>query len=676
MKPQNNIDRIRCLVDYLNRCRDYYYNQNRSLVSDKIYDEKFDELRSLEKATGIVLSNSPTINVGYAAVSGLKKVKHNHPLLSLDKTTDPKEFNDYFGTKDIVVMGKMDGLTASIRYVNGELVSAESRGDGNVGEDITHNAMQFVNLPKKIPFDGELIVDGECIIPYYAFNKINENENTEYKNPRNLVSGTVRQLDSAVCARRNVRFIAWRLYKAVNKDGTPKYAASSYHYGFNFLANLGFEVVPYVAMFGRDYQDKKTRQNNINEVIGDIRDICVNIHDYPIDGIVGAFDDVAYGEGLGFTSHHPKYALAFKFYQEENETVLRDIEWNVSRTGLINPVAVFDPVEIDGTTVTRATLNNVSFIEGLELGIGDTITVIKANQIIPMITGNKTGSGTYQIPTVCPCCGSRTEIRNDNGREMLYCTNKVCSGRVLDSLSHFVSREGMNIAGLSDAKLKTLCDYGYVEDFIDLYLLGDCADELCQLPGFGPSSVDQMLKAIEASEKCSFANFLVAIGIPYVGKSAAKAMAKYIIAANRHTKLVNELIDLALNNHNWTDIESFGVKMSDAINEFVRDNIPMIGNLGSILTFTDGDLADDSKIVFGGETFCITGKLNVFSNRDALCEAIEKHGGRVVSGVTAKTNYLITNDQNSGSSKNQKAVQYGTKIITEQQFIDMCGGEA
>ena len=461
------MDKMLELVNRLNEYRDAYYNRNENLISDKEYDALFDELAGLEKKTGIVYANSPTATVGYAVVSKLQKVAHNHPLLSLGKTTDMAEFCDYFEGKPMNLMAKMDGLTASIVYRDGVLVSAESRGNGEIGEDITHTARTFAALPQRIPFRGELIVDGECIIDYPTFRRIIQREQTEYKNPRNLVSGTVRQLDSRVAARREVHFIAWKLYRAAEVSGQPLPGLDTYSAAFAFLREQGFEVVPNVRV-PNDYPDEESRRADLEAVMEDLQQTCA-ARGYPIDGLVGSFEDVAYGLSLGSTGHHPKHSLAFKFYQDRNETVLRDIEWSTNRTGQVNPVAVFDPVEIDGTTVSRASLNNVSIIRELELGLGDTITVIKANQIIPMVTDNLTRSASYVFPTRCGSCGSTLELRNDNGREMLYCVNPACPAIRLDQITYFVSRDAMNIMGLSQERLKMLIDRGFVGDFADIY---------------------------------------------------------------------------------------------------------------------------------------------------------------------------------------------------------------
>lgn len=664
------MDKMKELVDRLNRYRDAYYNKNESLISDQEYDALFDELAELERQTGIVYAGSPTATVGYTAVSKLRKVAHNHPLLSLGKTTDIGEFSAYFEGKPLSLMAKMDGLTASLLYRNGELISAESRGNGEVGEDITHNARTFLNLPQRIPFAGELILDGECIITYPEFREIIRRENTEYKNPRNLVSGTVRQLDSQVAARRNVRFIAWKLHRAVDEAGSPCPQTQRYSDGFAFLASLGFEVVPHAFLPNR-FDSEQERQEELNRQMEQLQQECAALG-YPIDGMVGAFDDVAYGMSLGSTGHHPKHSLAFKFYQDRNETVLRDIVWSTNRTGQVNPVAVFDPVEIDGTTVSRASLNNVSIIKELELGLGDTITVIKANQIIPMVTDNLTRSGSYSFPTRCGSCGSELILRNDNGREMLYCENAACPAIRLDRLSYFVSRDAMNILGLSQERLSALIDRGFVRDFEDIYHLKEHRQALTEMERFGKDSVENLLVSIEESRSCRLSNVLTAIGIPNIGKNNAKLLAAHCFAQKRGDPL-ETFLELALEGFDWTVLDGIGQIMSDGINRFVEENAERIRPLEGLLRIADETPEESAPGTLAGKTFCITGKLLHFPNRDALVEKIESLGGKVVSGVSAKTNYLITNDKDSGSSKNQKAAKFGTAILSEEEFLALCG---
>ena len=674
-------NRIIELVSLLNEYRDAYYNRNESLVSDKEYDMLFDELVKLEQEQGLILANSPTQTVGYEVVSQLKKVTHNHPLLSLGKTTEIQEFYDYFKGLPMLLMAKMDGLTCSLLYRDGKLVRAESRGDGETGEDITHNAKVIVNLPLEIPFKGEMIIDGECIITRHDFERINkplvekaEKEATaagltgkdfkeyvrkhSYANPRNLVSGSVRQLDSGVAAKRNIRFIGWKLHSMKNPDDTP-YGVKEHTEGLIHLEKCGFEVVSNITMIDNSVADYEN-------AIESIKNDCEKLN-YPIDGMVGMFDDIEYGNNLGRTGHHPRHSLAFKFYQEDVETTLRDIEWSPSRTGLINPVAIFDAIEIDGTTVSRATLNNVSIIEELKLGIGDTIGVIKANQIIPNVTKNLTESNTYQIPKTCPCCGSPTIIKADNERKMLYCSNAHCPAVMHDRIANFATRDAINIVGVSEKRLNILMELGFVTDFESLYKLKEHRAELINLRGFGESSTDALLKAIEESKNCKLQNVLVAIGMPGIGKSAAKTIANYC-SKNTNGNVFDTFLQFAKSNHDWSALPEIGEGTSNGINQYVIDNIDQIEPLLHILNVEQPTKNDNG--VLSGKTFCITGKLVSFPNRDALVADIESKSGIVVSSVTAKTNYLITNDKTSGSSKNKAAEKHGTKIITEIEYIN------
>lgn len=674
-------NRIIELVSLLNEYRDAYYNRNESLVSDKEYDMLFDELVKLEQEQGLILANSPTQTVGYEVVSQLKKVTHNHPLLSLGKTTEIQEFYDYFKGLPMLLMAKMDGLTCSLLYRDGKLVRAESRGDGETGEDITHNAKVIVNLPLEIPFKGEMIIDGECIITRHDFERINkplvekaEKEATaagltgkdfkeyvrkhSYANPRNLVSGSVRQLDSGVAAKRNIRFIGWKLHSMKNPDGTP-YGVDKHTHGLIHLEKCGFEVVSNITMIDNSVADYEN-------AIESIKNDCEKLN-YPIDGMVGMFDDIEYGNNLGRTGHHPRHSLAFKFYQEDVETTLRDIEWSPSRTGLINPVAIFDAIEIDGTTVSRATLNNVSIIEELKLGIGDTIGVIKANQIIPNVTKNLTESNTYQIPKTCPCCGSPTIIKADNERKMLYCSNAHCPAVMHDRIANFATRDAINIVGVSEKRLNILMELGFVTDFESLYKLKEHRAELINLRGFGESSTDALLKAIEESKNCKLQNVLVAIGMPGIGKAAAKTIANYC-SKNTNGNVFDTFLQFAKSNHDWSALPEIGEGTSNGINQYVIDNIDQIEPLLNILNVEQPTKNDNGELA--GKTFCITGKLVSFPNRDALVADIESKSGIVVSSVTAKTNYLITNDKTSGSSKNKAAEKHGTKIITEIEYIN------
>jgi len=660
VKPKFDKNSIKMLVDYLNQCRDAYYNHDTSPITDQEYDSLFDTLKELETEYGLVYANSPTQTVGYTVVDGLNKVTHNHPLLSLDKTTDLDKFVSFFDGKPHYLMPKMDGLTCTLLYENGELIRAETRGDGEIGEDITHNIRVISNIPIHIEYKGKLIVDGECIISYEDLEKINERENANYKHPRNLVSGTVRQLDNKLVSTRNVKFVAWKLYyidETINSNVER----------LDRLKKLGFEIVHYIEVFDRHSDEG---------AISKIKDLYEKIG-YPIDGIVGMFYNLDYCESLGSTGHHPKHSMAFKFYQDDNQTVLRDIEWSTSRSGLVNPVAIFDPIEIDGTTVSRATLNNVSVIEDLQLGIGDTITVIKANQIIPLITQNLTRSNTYKIPDVCPSCGSKLVIKNDNGRKTLVCENGECFARLLDKFNNFVSRQGMNINGLSESRLSTLIRMGYINEFAGLYNLNERPDldKLVNEDGFGKRILHNLLVSIENSRQCKLANVITAIGIPGVGKSTAKILAQYCEKNYRkqqsfYFSSFDFLFTRADLKYNWSNLPTIGETISNDINKYIIENYDELHKLDLELNIQI-ESTNNIDNSLQGKTFCITGKLNHFKNRADLVSHIESCGGKVMSSVTAKTTYLINNDKESNSSKNKSAKKFGTEIISEYDYIKM-----
>ena len=694
---------MRRLVADLNRYSASYYNDNISLISDKEYDELFDELLALEKETGIAYSDSPTQRVGYTVKSSLTKVRHNHPLLSLGKTTDIEEFAAFFGDKPVTVSAKLDGLTCSLLYRDGVLVSGESRGNGEEGEDITHNVRTFVNLPQRIPFKGQLIVDGECIIDYDTFERIKREEDTEYKNPRNLVSGTVRQLDSSVCSRRGVRFIAWKLWSALDEKGNAIPESKSFKEGFQWLNALGFEVVPYIYCnnsinnINNINIENNTENNTIENAVLSIRGICSE-SGLPIDGICGAFDDVDYGLSLGSTGHHPRHSLAFKFYQERNETTLLSIEWNTTRTGLVNPVAIVEPVEIDGTTVRRASLSNVSIIKELELGIGDRVSLIKANQIIPQITDNLTRSGNYEFPSSCPCCGSELVLSSEHGREVLLCRNKGCRAQNLDRIVNYVSRNGLNITGISGERLGLLMDAGFISDFGDIYRLKEYRREMEQMEGLGELSVENMLKSIEESRRCRFSDFITAFGIPGIGRASGKALTAYLMSLSKQEisqeisreinqeikdggeikkTIAGQFLNLALDGYDWSRIDDFGEIMREDINNYLAANADSYKDAVSYLSFTEDEEKDNNDDAnkenqpLRGKKLCITGKLLQFANRNELVEVIEKAGGSFVTSVSSATDYLICNDKDSGSSKMRNAQKHGIPVLSEDELLEL-----
>lgn len=657
----SNVNRIKELVKTLNRYRDAYYNKQNSEVSDYEYDQLFDELKQLEKTTGIVLSNSPTQTVGYEVKSELKKVIHNHPMLSLDKTKSVNELAKFLGDKIGILMLKLDGLTVSLRYIDGHLISAETRGNGEIGEDILHNAKVFNNIPLQIDYQGELIVDGEAIITYDSFEKINAGlpEGEKYKNPRNLVSGSVRQLDSKIAAERNIKFVAWKMVKGSDSN--------SFNKRLNILSDLGFEVTP------RYILDK--------EIIVDMIDCLKGVAEhngYPIDGMVLGYDDVSCGESLGMTGHHVKSQIAYKFYDEEVETTLKGIDWTMGKTGQITPTAVFEPVEIDGTTVERASVHNISILKELELMAGDTITVYKANQIIPQIAENLSANerhknGLYvwnqiqNVPAYCPICGGIAEIKKDNNSEVLMCMNPSCKGKLLGKLTHFVSKNAMNVDGLSEATLEKFIELGWVTSFEDIYNLDKYYTNMIELEGFGEKSVDKLLNAIKLSQNTTLDRFIYALCIPLIGRSASKAISQYFDGS--FERFYNEG---CLSYFVFENLESFGVEMSDSVRKYLNTNIQMVKELADIMTFKVSQKEIIPKnINLVGKTFVITGSLNTFANRDAAKEQIEALGGKVSGSVSAKTSYLVNNDINSTSGKNKKAKELGVPIITEEELVNM-----
>lgn len=633
------------LIKQLNQYRDEYYNDNFSSVSDAEYDALFDKLTELESETGLKYSNSPTQNVGYVPVKGLKKVKHSHPMLSLDKTKSIDELKEFIEQKATCLMWKLDGLTISLHYSGGELIGAETRGDGEVGEDVLHTVKSFVNVPLHIDYMGDLVVDGEAIITYDDFEKYNAglSEDEKAKNPRNLAAGSVRQLNPEVTKQRNVKFFAWKCVKGCDEINSQCLRLS-------FLSQLGFDITKYTGILKVEDDIQRLKQSAIEKRI-------------PIDGLVAMYDNIAYGESLGMTGHHPKHSLAFKFTDEEYETVLRNIEWDVSRTGLVNPTAVFDPVVIDGCTITRATLHNISYIEALELGVGDTISIIKANDIIPKVVDNLTRSGSYKIPVLCPCCNSNLLINNDNGSKTLRCTNENCDGKIIDKLTHFVSKKAMNIDGLSEATIKKFYDKGWLRRYCDIYHLDDYKDEIMSMDGFGEKSWNKLWDSIEKSKNVQLSNYLVAISIPLVGTAAAKTISKYFNGD------YNKFFEATRSNFDFTQLEDFGAELNKALHRWGQSISPDEIILAKHLNFEKSENNPVKNNDFcAGKSFVITGKLAHFT-RDGIKEFIEQHGGKVIGSVSSKCNYLINNDIHSTSSKNRKAKELNIPIMNEQDFL-------
>lgn len=637
----NKIDKIKELTELLNKASDSYCNTGDTIMEDHEFDTLLEELHSLEQETGFVMATSPTHKVGYEVKSELQKVTHNHPMLSLAKTKDWNEFIVHFGSKDVIGMLKMDGLTCSLRYVNGELVSAETRGNGEIGEDIFHNIKTVKTVPQKIPYKDELIVDGEIICTYQDFEPFS----TEYKNPRNFASGSIRLLDSNECAKRPLTFVAWNVIKGFDNE-------NSFLRKLVLIDELGFTVVPWTSSF--DWDAKEFLVNKAKKL------------GYPIDGLVGRFGDIKYGESLGATSHHSNAAYAFKFGDETYETVLRDVEWNTTRTGIIAPVAVFDEVDLDGALTTRATLHNLSIIEQLELGIGDTITVYRSNMVIPKIDDNLTRSNTLKIPTVCPCCGHPTEVKYTDNSKVLMCTNPDCPAKKLARFTHFVSRKCMNIDGLSERTLELLISNNLIKNFRDIYHLKEHVGKLCTLDGMGKKSVENLLNSIEKSRDVKLENFIVALGIPNIGLSAAKAISKKFNGSH-----YDFVMALANDNYDFSQIDDFGEITNKSLHDWWHSKDPMVELLPMEVNFIVENTGSNASL--DGKSFCITGGLTHYTNRDALVKTIEDNGGKYVSSVSKKTDYLINNDKTSTSGKNKKAMDLNIPIISEEDFINMIG---
>ena len=659
----DKINRLKELTEQLNHYRDSYYNNSESLVSDKQYDDLFDELQSLEEETGIVMSNSPTKTVGYEVKSKLKKVKHSHPMLSLDKTKSTDELKKFANNRDCLLMCKMDGLTVLLTYENGELIQAETRGNGEEGEIITHNAKVFENIPVHIDYTGHLEVEGEAVIAYDDFEKINSKlpENEKYKNPRNLVSGSVRQLDSNIAAQRHIKFIAWKVPYVIKE----KYAIKTMVDRFSLIEKLGFETVPQVII--------KSWEEHYDEYIKILKEIAQE-KGFPIDGLVMTYNDISYGESLGMTGHHPKHSLAFKFYDDIYPTELLDVEFTIGKTGVLTPTAIFKPVEIDGTVVERASLHNISIME--ELGItrkGQTVNVYKSNQIIPQIDSVEeddieiTDDNVIIPVEICPICGADTKIIQENDSKVLICTNDNCKGKLLCKLVHFCSKNTINIEGMSEATLQFLIDKGWVKSFKDIYKLDYHRQNWKEYDGFGDKSVDKLLDAIEKSRKTTLDRFIYSLSIPLIGRSASKDIAKYCNNSIDEFTFIMENTSLE-----FAAIDGVGVSATTSLDDWWNINRDMFYELAEEFVFATNKKENDNVSVdLSGKTFVITGSLSNYKNRDELVSVIEELNGKVSGSVSAKTTYLINNDTQSSSSKNQKAKQLNIPIISEEDFINM-----
>lgn len=642
-------ERIKELVDILNKASKAYYQDAKEIMSNFEYDALYDELVQLEKDTGIVLANSPTVNVGYEVVSELPKEQHESPMLSLDKTKEVSVLADFAGDKKSLLSWKLDGLTVVLTYEQGKLFKAVTRGNGEIGEVITNNAKTFKNIPLSIPYEGRLVLRGEAIIKYSDFEKINreiEDAQAKYKNPRNLCSGSVRQLNSEITAKRNVNFIAFALISAENVD-----FKNSIEQQYLWLEQQGFEVV----------ERKEVTSSNMEETVKYFAE-KIKEYDYPSDGLVLVYDDIEYGLSLGRTAKFPRNGIAFKWEDEQAETTLEYIEWSPSRTGLINPVAVFKPVELEGTTVTRASVHNISIMEELKLGDGDTIKVYKANMIIPQISENVTKSGKCVIPEICPACGERTEIKNDNGVKTLYCPNKQCPAKHVKLYSLFVSRNAMNIDGLSEETLEKFIDAGYIHEFADIFNLSRYQKEIVETPGFGQKSYDNLIDSLNKAREVELHALLYSLGIPNIGVANAKLICKYF--NNDIEKITHATAE------ELVKIDGIGDKMAVKFVEYFSDkeNIKKFNNLLNELTIIKEENNEEQNMA--GLNFVVTGSVERFANRNEVKDYIEKRGGKVTGSVTSKTNYLINNDLLSNSSKNKKAKELGIEIINEEQFLE------
>ncbi len=648
-------ERMKELVDLLNRAGKAYYQDAQEIMSNYEYDSLYDELVSLEKELGMTLSNSPTVNVGYQVLSELPKERHEEPMLSLDKTKEVEGLKEFLGDQKALLSWKMDGLTIVLTYQDGELKKAVTRGNGEVGEVITNNARVFRNIPLKIGYEGELILRGEAVIGYRDFERINEeitDVQAKYKNPRNLCSGSVRQLNNEITARRNVRFFAFALVRAPGVDFHNSRAAQ-----MEWLKEQGFEIVEYHMV---------TRDTVEGEVIKFSEKIPEN--DFPSDGLVLIYDDIEYGQSLGRTAKFPRDSIAFKWADETSRTRLLEIEWSPSRTGLINPVAIFEPVELEGTTVSRASVHNISIMEELELGVGDEIEVYKANMIIPQIARNLTRSGVRDIPAVCPVCGGKTQIRQEGNAKTLYCTNPECQAKHVKAFTLFVSRDAMNIEGLSESTLEKFIARGFIREYADIFHLDRHWDEIQSMEGFGEKSFQNLEASIEKARTTTLPRVIYGLGIANIGLANARMICRaFDYELDRM---------LAADQEDLSEISGIGDVIAGAFVAYFQDPVHRrrLEDLLKELTIVEEEGAGAPQTL-AGLTFVITGSVTHFANRSEVKTLIESLGGKVTGSVTSKTDYLINNDVESTSSKNKKARELGIPILSEEEFLEMTQGE-
>lgn len=644
------VNQMKELVKKLNEAAKAYYQEDREIMSNREYDALYDQLEQMEAETGIVLADSPTVNVGYEAVDALPKETHESPMLSLDKTKERETLRAFIGTNPTLLSWKMDGLTIVLTYENGELQKAVTRGNGIVGEVITNNARTFKNIPLKIAYQGRLVLRGEAIITYSDFERINEtieDVDAKYKNPRNLCSGSVRQLNNQITAERNVRFYAFALVSAQDVD-----MHNSRAYQMEWLKSQGFEVVEYRMVTGE----------SLDEAM-DYFSHAIENNDFPSDGLVALYDDIAYGDSLGSTAKFPRNAFAFKWADEIRETTLREIEWSPSRTGLINPIAVFDPVELEGTTVSRASVHNVSIVKELQLGIGDTIQVYKANMIIPQIAENLTRSSNLEIPHICPVCGEEARVIQENEVESLYCMNPDCVAKKIKAFTLFVSRDAMNIDGLSEATLEKFIAKGFIHDFGDIFEIAKHREEIVTMEGFGEKSYDNLIASIDKAKETTFAKVIYSLGISNIGLSNARVICRHFDDNLDKIRTAEE--------EEISAIDGIGPVIAKSLTKYFKDpeNNRKLDHLLGYLHINKEEVSENQTLA--GMNFVITGSLEHFSNRGEAKKLIESLGGKVTGTVTGKTNYLINNDTTSNSSKNKKARELGIPILSEEDFIKM-----
>jgi DNA ligase (NAD+) len=645
----DKVQRIKELTSILQKASYAYYGLDRPLMTDKEYDDLYDELSTLEKETNCVLAGSPTIKVQGYLLDGFTKVKHTKPMLSANKTKDTKEIEKFVTNNRFYGSYKLDGLTVVVRYKNGEFIQGITRGTGIEGEDVTEQCKFIKNLPMTIPYKSNLELRGECVISWDEFKRINRNLDTPYSHPRNLASGTLRNLDLNIIKDRNLSFVVFECVTDTKEDSKSETLID--------VHNMGFEIVPITKL-----------NSTVDQVSNALQP---EFYQYPTDGIIFELDSRKLSESLGSTSHHECCRMALKWEDELYETTLKDIEWNTSKTGLINPVAVFEPVDLDGAITTRATLHNISYIENLQLGIGDTIQVYRANMVIPKVHSNLTRSNAWKLPDKCPCCGGKVEIHNENGSKTLHCTNPDCKAKLLGKLVHFVSKNAINIDGLSEQTLQKFIDLGWLNSFRDIYYLSEHKEEMYKLDGFGKKSVDKLLESIEKSRNTTFDRFIYGLCIPLIGRTASKE-----IALCCKKVAINNMWDDIYAFCNYgpfypSELNGFGEVMCKSLNEYISENRNIIMKLSKEFNMKNVTKLEQKEESLLNKSFVITGSLNHYKNRDELVNIIEQLGGKVSGSVSSKTNYLINNDVASTSGKNKKAKDLGIPIISENQFVQM-----